>query len=311
MVNQKINLFLILFFLVACNGNYSGNEKDFSNSLNIKAKSFVAVGDAGSIITSDDGILWDSITSRTKVNLNRITLGGSIHIVGNVGIIMSLMNNKLWSKHFFNRSNNTSIVYGNGRYFIVSTDGELFLTSDWYNWTPVGCGNDAFYDVAYDNVSNYILAVGANGLISKTEDMKSCTQKVSNTSNNLNGVNFLNNKYVVVGNSGTILTSSDGGNTWNTKTSGTLQDLMAIIYENNTYVVVGRSGTILISSDGETWLSKNSGTLKDLYGITYGKNKFVAVGMEGTILTSIDLESWDKRSSVIIVSINDVIYKNN
>ena len=33
--------------------------------------------------------------------------------------------------------------------------------------------------------------------------------------------------------------------------------------------------------------------------------------MEGTILTSTDTESWIKRSSGIIVSINDVAYKNN
>ena len=92
MINQKIIFFLILFFLVACNGNYSGNERDFKKSLKFQAKSFVAVGDAGSIITSNDGILWDSITSGTINFLNGVSfVDNTLVVVDNDGITYEIV----------------------------------------------------------------------------------------------------------------------------------------------------------------------------------------------------------------------------
>ena len=310
---KRIIFFYFTFFIISCGGNYSGNEGEIKESLTFQTKSFMAVGDTGSIITSDDGIEWESITSGTAQNLNGIAFGDAIGIVGDGGIIISSTSYTSWRKHHPYYLIYRSIVYGSGKYVIVSYLGDIISTSDWYSWTKASCDTSyyAFYDVAHDNVSNYFLAVGENGIIFKTEDMSSCAQRTSGTSNHLNGVIFLNNQYIIVGNSGTILVSSDGGNTWSSKTSGTSQDLMAILYENNTYVVVGRSGTILISSDGETWLSKTSGISQDLYGIAYGLNTFVAVGMEGVIITSKDTNTWIKRRSGIHFSINDVIYKTD
>ena len=52
------------------------------------------------------------------------------------------------------------------------------------------------------------------------------------------------------------------------------------------FVSVGESGTILTSSDdGITWTSRTSGTSSVLKGVTYGNSIFVTVGASGTILT--------------------------
>ena len=75
---------------------------------------------------------------------------------------------------------------------------------------------------------------------------------------------------MVVGVSGTILTSSDGI-TWTSRTSGTSNDLYGVAFANNTFVVVGVSGTILTSSDGITWTSRTSGTTNTLWGVTYSQ----------------------------------------
>jgi len=76
-------------------------------------------------------------------------------------------------------------------------------------------------------------------------------------------------------------------------------------------VTVGNSGTILTSSDGTTWTSRTSGTTNNLYGVTYGNGTFVTVGDNGVILTSSDGISWTKRTSggqpttTTIVSVSD------
>ena len=54
------------------------------------------------------------------------------------------------------------------------------------------------------------------------------------------------------------------------------------------YMAVGDSGTILISSDGTSWTERSSGIANFLQGVTYGNGTFVTVGNGGTILTSSD-----------------------
>ena len=57
------------------------------------------------------------------------------------------------------------------------------------------------------------------------------------------------------------------------------------------FVVVGDSGTIVRSTDnGETWDNETSPTANSLYGATFGNNTFVAVGLSGNIVRSTDME---------------------
>ena len=79
-----------------------------------------------------------------------------------------------------------------------------------------------------------------------------------------------NTLYVSVGESGTILTSSDG-TSWDNRTSGTSYGLQGVTYGNGTFVTVGLTGTILTSSDGTTWTSRTSGTSEDFNGVIYSQ----------------------------------------
>jgi len=99
-------------------------------------------------------------------------------------------------------------------------------------------------------------------------------------------VAFANNTFVAVGSSfshqgilGTIVVSSDNGNTWNT-IKQTNNHLWSIAYGNNTFVVVGDAGAIVVSKDnGKSWnLVKSFPTNTYLWSITYGNNTFVVVG---------------------------------
>ena len=56
---------------------------------------------------------------------------------------------------------------------------------------------------------------------------------------------------------------------WSSKTSGTSNDLESIHFGDNTFIVVGDSGTILTSNDGDSWTSRNSGTSYDLTGVSF------------------------------------------
>jgi hypothetical protein len=115
--------------------------------------------------------------------------------------------------------------------------------------------------------------------------------QASSTLQDLVGVAWSGSRFVVVGKSGTILTSSDGFN-WTSQTSHTQKDLLAVTWSDAQFVVVGDVGTILTSPNGSTWTVRNSQTQEELEGITRYKSQLVVVGSNSTILTSHDGSTW-------------------
>jgi hypothetical protein len=114
----------------------------------------------------------------------------------------------------------------------------------------------------------------------------------------LAGVIYGGGQFVVVGNSGTILTSFDGV-TWVAQFSGSTGALFGVTYGNGQFVIAGATfGKCLIitSSNGSSWTAKSWIPTNNLHGISYGNSGFVAVGDNGTILFSPDGMSWAIQS---------------
>ena len=106
----------------------------------------------------------------------------------------------------------------------------------------------------------------------KEESTDSTDSTVTTTSNPL---------FVSVGNSGTIITSTDG-TTWTTVSAtyehpdnGTLSlvgNYNGVTYGGSTFVAVGTnygSTSIITSTDATAWTPRTSGTSNNLYGVTY------------------------------------------
>jgi hypothetical protein len=102
-----------------------------------------------------------------------------------------------------------------------------------------------------------------------------------------------NNIGCVVGQSGIILKTTNGGTNWNSQASGTTDHLYSVLFiDNNTGWVVGGSwvvrsnGIILKTTDGGTnWLSQTIGTGNLLQSVHFtDQNAGWAVGVSGTIL---------------------------
>lgn len=94
-----------------------------------------------------------------------------------------------------------------------------------------------------------------------------------------------------VGESGTIMKTTDGGTTWNLQTSGTMNVLLGVSFTDaNNGTIVGDFGTILRTTDGgANWSTQSSGTTNALYGVIFTDvNKGTAVGYNGTILRTND-----------------------
>ena len=132
------------------------------------------------------------------------------------------------------------------------------------------CSEDKFYTIedlhALDVVDREnVWAVGNGGTILKSVPSMSTDEETgeqflsntwetqtSGTNENLNGVVFLNaSNGFVVGDGGTIRSTTDGGANWVEVSTGTSEDLMDIVAATPSNIVaVGANGAVVQSSDG-------------------------------------------------------------
>ncbi len=96
----------------------------------------------------------------------------------------------------------------------------------------------------------------------QTTHAQTWTVKTSGTTQNLNAVTFASATHGwAVGNAGTILATTDGGNTWTAQTSGTTNNLVAVSFISNLKGwAVASSGSELIrttSDGGATWTAQS------------------------------------------------------
>lgn len=127
---------------------------------------------------------------------------------------------------------------------------------------------------------------GKSTLPESTFDATKWKTVSSNVSNNLNAVIWFNDKFIAVGDSGTILTSTDGQK-WSALIR--IDKNLSAIAASGTNVVIGGDGVILTSIDGVKW-DMGSGIDGKITDIVYGKGHFVAVGNKS--YESTDAKVW-------------------
>ena len=194
-------------------------------AFNSSGPKFVAVGDAGSVVTSTDGVTWTAgvVSTTVQPKLNSIALGGSTYVaVGDGGAIYS-------------RGDGTS----------------------WNARTAAGAGTLN----AVAHLSGQFITVGAGGYVATSPDGVTWTPRNSSSKKDLRAVAFGASKFISAG----AVTTADGA-----------------------YVIVGDAGTILISSDSITWTAPPSlppTVTQNLYDVYFG-SRFIAVGAGGVVVTS-------------------------
>src|SRR5436190_10362636 len=90
--------------------------------------------------------------------------------------------------------------------------------------------------------------------------------------NNLRGASFVDaNTDTVVGKYGTIVRTTDGGNSWTIQVSCTTQNLWAVSFkDSNKGTALGEGGTILRTTDGgNSWVPQSSGAFNTLFGVSF------------------------------------------
>jgi len=132
----------------------------------------------------------------------------------------------------------------------------------------------------------------------------------SNSTTNVTAIAYGNSKFVAVGVTGKMATSSDGI-TWTEVTTSTFGSnaINAIAFGGDKFVAGSKYGTMATSSDGVTWtaVTASPNIPSTINAIAYGGGKFVAVG--NGMATSTNGTEWTKVTpSAIDSTINAIAY---
>ena len=119
----------------------------------------------------------------------------------------------------------------------------------------------------------------------------------------INTLEYVNNKFIGVGDNGLIITSSDG-TTWDNKTSGTSEKIKGITYGNGIYVTIATNGVIYTSTDTDTWTLRSSGTTNDLWAVEFGNGEFLAGGTN-VVIKSNDGITW---TQILSSTVQGIVY---
>jgi photosystem II stability/assembly factor-like uncharacterized protein len=280
---------------------------------------FVAVGDGGIVVTSENGETW---TRQNLIaghpDLHAICYGnGKFVAVGDDGNYAYSVDGINWTKPgpIAGHPNLRGIAYGDRdesgtrkRFVAVGEDRTILQSEDgtggWRAPGDVsGAENKVLHAICFGNgyADNCFLAAGEGGniLANRYEEIWIKDRHPSRDDPDLYGCTIGNGMSLAVGNGGTIVHRNALG--WRPGNGGAPQaNLRAVCYSDDKelFVAVGEKGTIIYSQSGKKkWNSAHDGSYS-LYAICQGNGKFVAVGEDGAILTSGDGKNWTKKDPI-------------
>jgi hypothetical protein len=269
-------------------------QATLTNTLNacvFGAGEFVAVGDAGTVLTSRDGTNWTSCDSGTDTSLRSVRYGNGLFLaVGDV--IITSPDGTTWTERATASSPPLiGAAYGNGTYLAVGGDGSSMTSRDGITWgdVPPSTNGLPFLSVAFGN--GMFLAVrrgnfGGDVFASLNGQVWTPTSPVHFF---FYDVTFGAGRFF--GASGFYgLVSSSDGNQWDRLMNAFYSD---VAYGNGQFVGLrsDTNGIIGTSFDGIHWAPHATGVPGHLFKMVYANNAFVAAGQPG-ILTSTDGTNW-------------------
>jgi hypothetical protein len=239
---------------------------------------------------------WQEMIPRGK-DLGGVAYGhGKYVAVGGSGELLVSTNSGVWQRLVAPTPwLVTDVTFGNGIFIAVGATGNqtgtVLRSTDGINWTSNSIGASRLSACAF-----------GNGRFVAADNLKlfSSSDGIQWTSNSLavfqvlNGVDFVDDRFVALGATGFTLTSLDGI-TWSAATNNAIPSVMACAYGNGTTVMVSSQGAIKAITPTNAVMAVTSSSV-DFRDVAYGNGRFVAVGSPlgslGSIYTSTNGLDW-------------------
>lgn len=260
----------------------------------------------------------------TAYTLNKVAIGNPIISVGSSGVVAISTNGISWQQSFIGYgqtiSFNSVAVAETSRYYAVGECAKIVtaigVNTSLSSWTEIRLLEEqvviglpdpiitfstyynTFNDVSYSPLRRTAVAVGDGvGLFTAVGVGTTAFYKKNPPAfTNLNGVTNNNARFVVVGDSGIILHSTEGNIWFRIDSLPTTRNFKKVIWTGTQFVAVGQNATIFTSTTGNTgWERIVPNITDDLLNIKYEYGVYVALTGTNKLIFSLDLQYWTER----------------
>ncbi len=262
---------------------------------------YVAVGRAGTILTSTDGSTWTAQPSIPPLGFNRIVWNGSLFLAaGFGGNVFTSPDGLAWTQRVFpGPITLIGIAYGHGKWVVTGAGGSIYTSPDAVAWTRQTTPNTETISGVAVTATGFV-AVSSGGYVLTTDTAATTWTAtrpaiVSGNAVNLNDVAVRNGIMVAAGarhvfvHNGTSwlnvspLPTSDPGIDWTNIVANT--DGFTVVGGSfaGTTGVITPQGYVIRSADGANWTLASVAPGLGLNGAASGPSGYVAVGVLGQL----------------------------
>jgi len=270
---------------------------------------YIAVGSGGAIykstyLSTDNALTWTSAASGLGINFNAATYAFGKFIAVGAGTSHSAVSSAdlaTWTPATSAFTSNLNAVATDGTTVVAVGDGgTIYWSTDALTWNTVSLSavRDHLQGVAYLGSGSWV-AVGNNGTLLSSADGRvwarsAATLPAGLSSTRLRAASAVGSTWVIVGDAGAIMTSTDSGATWtdHSLSMSSPPNLYAVNGSSTTlsavtqFFAVGASGAAYSSLDGMAWTTQSVGVSNDLFGLLGSATQYFVVGATGTSRTS-------------------------
>lgn len=275
---------------------------------------FVAVGDGGAIIVSDDhGGTWRQATINRAINLMGVDFVNGRFVISGAGTLLWSMDGIAWTEV----STPSTLItrtylrttFGAGRYVTVGSAGIVSASETFTNWSEDRSVRGA--DVIFAEGRFNVVAFAPSAIFS-VDGITWQRGYTGTTGTSLYAAARMGDFYVAVRNADGLSISTDAQNwqgfttePFNFTNAGGIATHDGIgCYVGSTSNVAAAQGSIGIFSSDITDLKILPPPVNQpLRSVAYGGGRFVAVGMEGTIVRSGQVPNPSQLSNLSVRSI--------
>lgn len=272
-------------------------------------RTLVAVGDAGTVIVSDDGgVTWNGVKPPTTANLQAIVYGNGRYIAlcASPMALLTSPDARNWTPLPTPQGQRwiTSFIFGQGHFYMVTDDGYFGVMTD----APVSRSTDGVTWEAVDlGLKGETRISHGNGVFVATVRRPEAAHSLTSTDGKTwvrrrvdwagsTSIRHVGNLFISTGVLGSILTSPDGTD-WTEHPQPTSSPFGTYAYGAGYYVQVGPGGAIATSPDTIAWTQRTAPSTTALTAITYGPAGFVAFGTNKALFSNSGV-LWSEQTGI-------------
>jgi hypothetical protein len=252
---------------------------------------YIAVGQRGTIIVSDDAVHWRHRNVSIPDNLTAIAYGeGRFVVGGSNGRILSSVDGEEW--FLSNLGANIAIwdvCFGSGKFVAAAAQGyrtnKLWVSADATNWTQIFQSVGAPRSMAYGN--GRFVIVGSGSMVSMD-----ATNWISNPAFSAYTIAYGNGRFLAISDAGGhryLVSSSEDGLSWKAVQTFGPSAILGLTYGNDFFVATAQLGTILTTIDGLEFTLRAQNVSAP---ICYDGERFVGVSSTWGVWESSDGVRW-------------------